>query len=99
MPRRQDLLGELNAAGGWPALLSANDGRRMQLLLDGLLQHRNVQIRWAAQSLVLLKSVVKNGSVSTAEAEPIARDLFDLENGHRKQGPDGSCTAVPRTRR
>ena len=98
MPRKQDLLEEWNAAR-WPAFLRGIDSRRKQLLFDGLLRHRNVHIRWAAQSLVLLKAAVKNGSLSGAEAEAIARDLFDLGNGHRKQGPNGSCTAVPRTRR
>ena len=98
MPRKRDVLEELNPAG-WLALLSAIDDRRTQLLLDGLLQHRNVHIRWAAQSLVLLKSVVKNGGLSEADAEAIARDLFDLGNSHRKQGPDGSCKAAPRAPR
>lgn len=95
----QDLFQELKAAGGWPALLNRTNGSRMQALLGRLLQHGEVRIRRTAQCLLLLQSAANCGVVSGAEAEAIARDLFDLGNGHRKQGLSGSCTAVPRTRR
>jgi hypothetical protein len=97
--RQRRLFQELKAAGGWPALLYETD-RTTQGLLQRLLKNRQANVRRSAQMLVLIRSVVRSGTVSVAEAEPIISDLlFDLGDGHRKQGPNGSCTTDPRARR
>lgn len=94
------LVQDLKAAGGWPALLSESDGSRMQLLLDRLLQHRQVHIRRTAQCLLLLRSAENSGLMSATEAETMARDLlFDIDNPHRKQGPNRSRTTAPQERK